>query len=884
MSSKTRKFESLLEAVPEALVGMDQAGVIRFVNHQTESLFGYDRDELVGQPVQTLVPEYLWEVYSEHTEYFADPRSRSMGLDLQLSGRQQDGSELPVNISLSHIDTGDVLLGITAVDEVAGHAAALENSKLLAAIVENSNDAIIAKTLDGMVTSWNPAAERMYGYSSEEMLGQCIDRLSPEGRTGEIIAILARIKAGLDVGRFETLRVRKDGTMFPVLLTVSPIRDANGAVVGASTITRDVTEARQAFEAARSMIESSLDALVAISPEGLITDANEATVKATGIPRVELIGTAFSECFSEPKKANAIYQLVFEHGMAVDYPLTMRHRDGTLTEVLYNASVYCDAGGKVLGVFAAARDVTELRRTLEAAQRLAAIVESTDDAIIGTTLDGFISSWNAAATRMYGYSSQEIIGKPLELLSPKDRSGKTKDILAKVKAGEVVEHSETERVRKDGTVFPVSRTVSPIRGADGTVVGASLIARDRTEQVKARKALGETSRQYRLLAENASDLVVMTSPERVITWVSPSLTRSLGWVVEDLLGKRLLDLVHPDDAAATAGPPQGVHLGLEVTTPSNGFLMRFRTKCGQYRWMAGIATPVTDESGAFTGVVSGLRDVEDLVRARESAQGLSRELKTSNDSLRDFVAVASHDLRSPLVTIGGFAEVLTDNWAALSEEERLKYLGAIKRGVDRLSRLTNDLLTSARVEGAAEQARGEHVRLATALASYLEANREEAGAVAVTCSPELVAVVDPSHLTRILDNYLGNAFKYGEPPICIEVEPIGDLVELRVRDHGPGVPPEFVSQLFTKFSRAGTSTTRATQGTGLGLSIVKGLAEANHGNASYQQDEPNGGCFVVRLPAAVASKNSASPPGPLSSSSICMPHGSSVTTSPTTSS
>ena len=360
MLSKTTKFESLLEAVPDALVGMDQAGVIQFVNHQTESLFGYDRDDLVGQPIHMLVPEYLWEVYTEHREeYFADPRSRSMGLDLQLSGRQQNGTELPVNISLSHLDTGDVLLVITAVRAVTKHKQELENSKLLAAIVEHSNDAIIAKTLDGIVTCWNPAAERMYGYSSEEMLGKSIDQLSQD-RTGEMSSILARIKAGQPVEHFETVRVRKDGTVFPVLLTVSPIRDAGGAVVGASSITRDVTKEREAFEAARSMIESSLDSLVAISPQGLITDANEALVKATGVPRQELIGTAFSDCFTEPDKAEKIYQLVFAEGMAVDYPLTLRHHNGhkTLTEVLYNASVYRDAGGKVLGVFAAARDVT----------------------------------------------------------------------------------------------------------------------------------------------------------------------------------------------------------------------------------------------------------------------------------------------------------------------------------------------------------------------------------------------------------------------------------------------------------------------------------------------------------------------------------------------
>jgi PAS domain S-box-containing protein len=489
------------------------------------------------------------------------------------------------------------------------------------------------------------------------------------------------------------------------------------------------------------------------------------------------------------------------------------------------------------------------RKAAKYANRMAAVVEYSGDAIIGRDLDDAITSWNPAAEKILGYSSQEIIGKSAGALIPKDGAGELKAIEAKVRAGKPVEHLETTRVRKDGTVIPVSLTVSPIRDVDGAIVGASTIARDLTEQVHKEKALAEASRQYRLLAENASDLVVMTSPDRVITWVSPSLTRSLGWAVEDLMGKSMLDLIHPDDAAATAGPREAVYLGHEVATPAGVFLMRFRTKSGQYRWMSGVPTPVRDEAGVITGVVSGLRDVDDLVRAREEAQRLSDALKTSNDSLRDFVAVASHDLRSPLVTIGGFATILTDNWARLSDEDRLKYLGAIKRGVDRLSRLTNDLLTSAKVEGAAEQTQPEHIRLATALASYLDANREELGTVSVTCPSELVAVVDPAHLTRILDNYLGNAFKYGEPPICIEAERIGDFVELRVRDHGPGVPPEFVSRLFTKFDRAVTPTTRATQGTGLGLSIVKALAEANHGNASYQRNEPKGACFAVRLPA-----------------------------------
>ncbi|HEY5249768.1 MAG TPA: PAS domain S-box protein, partial [Dermatophilaceae bacterium] len=252
------------------------------------------------------------------------------------------------------------------------------HSERLAAIVEHTDDAIIGKTLEGIVTSWNPAAERMYGYSAMEVIGKSVDVLSSPGQPGEMRAILARVRAGQPVERFETTRVRKDGSAITVSLTVSPIHDRHGAIIGASTIARDMTASQQAFEAARSMIESSLDSLVAISPEGKITDANQATVKLTGVPREQLIGTSFSDYFTEPAKAEAIYQRVFTEGMAVDYPLTLRHRDGheTLTEVLYNASVYRDTAGNVLGVFAAARDVTEqMRAQREGAERLAQLEE-----------------------------------------------------------------------------------------------------------------------------------------------------------------------------------------------------------------------------------------------------------------------------------------------------------------------------------------------------------------------------------------------------------------------------------------------------------------------------------------------------------------------------
>jgi len=378
MSPKATRLEGLLEAVPDALLGVDHAGVIRFVNHQTELLFGYDRDDLVGAPIETLVPESVRSVHKVHREgYVAAPFTRIMGADLELRGRRRDGTQFPVDIALSHTDTDDGPLVIAAVRDLTDRKKAEESrrhSDRLAAIVEHSNDAIVGKTLDGVVTSWNPAAERMFGYSAEEITGKSIDLLSPEGRTGEMHARLARIRAGQPGERLKATRVRKDGSTVTVSLTVSPIHDQRGAIIGASTIVRDMSEARQAFEAARSMIESSLDSLVAISPEGKITDANQATVKLTGVPREKLIGTSFSDYFTDPKKAEEIYQRVFTQGMATDYPLTLRHHDGheTLTEVLYNASVYRDATGSVLGVFAAARDVTDqMQAQREVVARLA---------------------------------------------------------------------------------------------------------------------------------------------------------------------------------------------------------------------------------------------------------------------------------------------------------------------------------------------------------------------------------------------------------------------------------------------------------------------------------------------------------------------------------
>jgi PAS domain S-box-containing protein len=266
--------------------------------------------------------------------------------------------------------------------------------------------------------------------------------------------------------------------VFPASLTVSPIRDAHGAVVGASVILRDMTQKEHAARYARSLIEAALDPMMTISAQDRITDVNEATVKITGIPRERLMGSDYAQYVTEPEKALVFFEQVFEKGSLADFPLTVRHVDGTLTDIVCNASIYRDIGGEVLGVFAACHDVTRQKEAREVAQRMAAIVRNSDEAILSGSLDGIITSWNPAAERMYGYTSQEIIGRSINLIIPADRTGEVDQILARIKAGEPVVSLETTRVRKDGAAFPISLTISPISDADGTVIGTTAIHRD----------------------------------------------------------------------------------------------------------------------------------------------------------------------------------------------------------------------------------------------------------------------------------------------------------------------------------------------------------------------------------------------------------------------
>lgn len=482
---------------------------------------------------------------------------------------------------------------------------------LLASIVDSSDDAIMAKTPEGVITSWNRGAEKVYGYTAKEIIGKPISVLTHPDRPNEMIEILQKIRNGLRVEHYETTRVRKDGKAISISLTVSPIHDSNGSLIGVSSIARDITERMRADEKlratsqyARSLIEASLDPLVTISPQGKITDVNKATIKVTGISSEKLIGTDFSDYFTEPEKAREGYQQVFSRGSVTDYPLTIRHSDGRLTDVLYNASLYKNAQDEVLGVFAAARNVTEQKH---ASQYARSLIEASVDPLVTISATGKITDVNEATTKVTGVPRDGLIGTDFSdyFTEPEKARSGYQQVFAQ---GFVTDYPLTIH-HKHGGLTDVLYNASVYRDVRGNVIGVFAAARDVTAQKHA-------SEYARSLIEASLDPLVTISPEGKITDVNEATTKVTGVPREGLIGTDFSDYF-TEPEKAREGYRQVFAKGFVTDYP-----LTIHHKAGGLTDVLYNASVYKDARGNVLGVFAAARDVTAQKHVSQYARSL----------------------------------------------------------------------------------------------------------------------------------------------------------------------------------------------------------------------------------------------------------------------
>jgi PAS domain S-box-containing protein len=372
---------------------------------------------------------------------------------------------------------------------------ALEAQAHLTAIVASAEDAIISKDLQGIIRSWNKGAERLFGYTAEEIIGKSVMLLIPEGRRDEEPRILERIRAGERLEHYETVRRRKDGTEIEISLTVSPITDPTGQVIGASKIARDITERKRAEELVREtqqryrhMVHALPAAVYTCDAQGRVLLYNEAAVDLWG--RAPEAGKdlwcgswRIYELDGRPMPLESCPMAVaIREGRPIrGKEIVVERPDGTRANVLPYPTPLHDASGVLIGAVNMLVDITERKRAEAAVAHLAAIVADGDDAFISKDLNGIVTSWNKAAEDIFGYTADEMIGQPVTLLIPPGQLNEEPEILERVRAGERIERYQTVWRRKDGREIQISLTVSPITDAKGRVIGASKIVRDITQ-------------------------------------------------------------------------------------------------------------------------------------------------------------------------------------------------------------------------------------------------------------------------------------------------------------------------------------------------------------------------------------------------------------------
>ena len=549
-------------------------------------------------------------------------------------------------------------------------------------------------------------------------------------------------------------------------------------------------------------------------------------------------------------------------------PFAVDHRiqrpDGNVRWLHTQGNAVIGPDGRATGLHGTIQDITERIKAESTHKLLAAIVENSLDAIIGQAPDGTIVSWNNGAERLYGYRAQEMLGRNIAVIAPPDRTDGIVELLEKLRRGESIPRLETERVAQNGRRIHVSLTASAIRGPSGEIAALSVIERDISDKKLAEDALKESEERFRSIAQLTNEGIIVADSGGRILWWNEAARSMFGCTEGDGIGKPLTLLMperhreahkrNLERFAASEQRPIGRRIELQGLRGDGG---EFPLEMSLTSWSTRGAT-------YFGGIV---RDVTERKRAEEQVRrlnvGLERrvekrtaELARSNEELKQFAYVASHDLQEPLRMVSSFVQILADRYRGRLDQDADEFIHFAVDGAQRMHELINGLLAYSRLEkGTAPTAPVDCEEALRRALDNLELRVQESGAD-ISHGPLPTVLVDATSIIQLFQNLVGNAIKFRRdvpPRIRIEVEPRDRECVFSVRDNGIGIDPKQADRIFVIFQRL--HSRREYPGTGIGLAICKKIVEQHRGRIWLESQPGRGSVFYFTLPSVDEAAN-----------------------------
>ncbi|HML12252.1 MAG TPA: PAS domain S-box protein [Xanthobacteraceae bacterium] len=762
--------------------------------------------------------------------------------------------------------------------DLSGFSEIFGTARGLRALLDALPAAIYLTDAAGRMVYYNEAAVEIWGRRPELGAARWCGPWKlfwPDGSpfSPEQSPMAAALREARAIKGAEVVGERADGTRVRLAPHPVPIFDAAGTLIGGLNLVVDISEHKRAEEALRARgaeLEAVIDGtpfmLARLGRDMRYRFISRAYARMIGRRSEDVIGRHVADVLGQegfaavrPHIEKVLRGEPTEYELEIRFPgLGPRLLRGFYTPVL-------DEAGRADGWIASLLDIGEQRRAEEVRRQLASIVDSSGDAIFSEDIDGLIVSWNRGAERLYGYAATEVIGQSITLLLPAGLHDEERQILARIARGEHIEHYETVRRRKDGRLIEVSLTISPIKNAEGAIVGASKIARDITERMQAEQARRAAERELRALSERLEMEVEKRTLERDRIWnvsedllgvsnfeghfisINPAWTRLLGWSEQEIKSMHVNELRHSDDAAHSMAGRAQLAQGVSTVRMEN----RFRHKDGSWRW---ISWTMTAENGLIYVAGRHVTVEKEAAAALEQAQRQAAQSQKM-EALGQLTGGVAHDFNNLLMIVSGHAQRLQKR---LTEQRDVRALEAIQIAATRGESLTRQLLSFSRgqplnptVLSPAETVNG----IRDVLSGSLHVNIALAIDVSATVWP---VRVDKSEIELALVNLVLNA-RDAMPEggrLTISAENVrlvpadardgltGEFVALRVADTGCGIPDEIVGKVFEPFF----TTKAAEKGTGLGLSQVYGFARRSGGTVALASDAGRGTTVSLYLP------------------------------------